>query len=212
MNKIVNFLCNNCNQSLEADVDMIGSVINCPSCNEPITIPCLIEEKPAVIPRVINHIPYGFGISRDEPFGKKINNEMPSTPHRNSSKNVKTGKWITMSVLSAIIVFFFYIAFSNYSPKIYKTLNISVFTSRYAITIQNINSPNDAGKNIDVYINGMPPFSFKANCTLPTVGDKVSINVNEFIKKDGSRFNPFAYAVTEIWVGGAGYDYCKYGN
>ena len=47
---------------------------------------------------------------------------------------------------------------------------------------------------------------------MPRLRDSVRIPLSTFTQKDGTRFNPFATAVTVIWVGGGGYDYRSFEN
>jgi len=89
-----------------------------------------------------------------------------------------------------------------------KVLGVGVATSRTALQITNkANRDAEAGA-MEVYINGTPPFTYRANSTVPAVGESVTIPLNDFVKKSsGERFNPFTQAVTDVWVGGGGYDY-----
>jgi hypothetical protein len=97
-------------------------------------------------------------------------------------------------------------------PKETKTLAVAVENNRNQVILKNVATPEAAGKIIDVYINGMPPFTYKAQCIYPSVGEKVSVNLDDFTEKNGTRFNPRSHAVTEVWVGGAGYDYKAFGK
>jgi hypothetical protein len=92
------------------------------------------------------------------------------------------------------------------------TLNVSVQVSRTALQVTNKGSESAAGQELIVYINGSPPFTYKAVATTPPVGQSVQIPLIDFTKKDGTRFNPFATAVTVIWVGGSGHDYRSFNN
>ncbi len=58
-----------------------------------------------------------------------------------------------------------------------------------------------------VYVNDTPPFTFKVTVAAPAVGAAVNIPLASFAKKDGTRFNPTATKVTQIWVGGGGRDF-----
>jgi hypothetical protein len=89
-----------------------------------------------------------------------------------------------------------------------KTLDAKVAWSSMAVEVTNVSEPT--GTELVVYINGTPPFAYKATSTLPRAGESVQIPLSQFVNRDGDRFNPFAKAVTVAWVGGGGYDYAKY--
>jgi hypothetical protein len=61
-----------------------------------------------------------------------------------------------------------------------------------------------------VYINGTPPFTFKATVDAPEVGKTISIPLSSFVTKSGDRFDPRTKALTEIWIGGSDYDFKKF--
>jgi hypothetical protein len=89
-----------------------------------------------------------------------------------------------------------------------KTIPVSVRWSPLAIEITNVGAP--AGQELVAYINGNPPFTYKAVATMPPIGQSVQIPLRTFTLKDGTRFNPIATAVTVVWVGGGGYDYSSF--
>ncbi len=84
--------------------------------------------------------------------------------------------------------------------------NVSVAVSSTALRITNDGNNDAAGKEIEVYINGTPPFTYRAKVTVPVVTAAVIIPLNQFTKGE-TRFNPFSQAVTDVWIGGGGYDY-----
>lgn len=89
-----------------------------------------------------------------------------------------------------------------------KTLPVTVRWSPLAIEITNAGAP--AGQELVVYVNGNPPFTYKATAAMPPIGQSVQIPLRTFTLKDGTRFNPIATAVTVVWVGGGGYDYSSF--
>ena len=93
------------------------------------------------------------------------------------------------------------------SQSTQKTLNVTVAQGQSALQITNDGSGDAAGGEIIVYINGSPPFTYKATSTVPPLGQHVQIPLRTFTLNDGTRFNPITTAVTVIWVGGGGYDY-----
>lgn len=89
-----------------------------------------------------------------------------------------------------------------------KTLDVRVSWSRTTLAVTNVSAP--AGREMTVYLNGQPPFTYRATTTVPAAGQTVRLALNDFTMKDGTRFNPFGLAVTEAWVGGGSYDYAKF--
>jgi hypothetical protein len=94
----------------------------------------------------------------------------------------------------------------NGSPvPVHRTLSVTVGWSALALRVTNVSAP--AGAEREVYINGQPPFAYKATSQVPAVGESTVISLMEFVDRDGNRFNPVQKAVTEAWVGGGGYDF-----
>jgi hypothetical protein len=77
------------------------------------------------------------------------------------------------------------------------------------IRIKNTGSVDAVGQNMTVYLNGMPPFAYKAEWPVPAVGETALIPLGAFAKGE-SRFDARTQAVSEAWIGGAGYDYVQY--
>ncbi len=90
-----------------------------------------------------------------------------------------------------------------------KTLNASVSWSAVALQVKN-SDPAAVGQELIIYINGTPPFAYRADSRVPAVGESVHLPLSRFVKKNGDRFNPLQKAVTEVWVGGGGYDYVRF--
>ncbi|MDD5520846.1 MAG: hypothetical protein PHI84_08525 [Kiritimatiellae bacterium] len=117
---------------------------------------------------------------------------------------------LVIIILSVAIIYGLYTQETENASKPHKTMMIEVASGNHEITIKNTGSPDIAACAITVYLNGTPPFTYAATFTAPSVGESVSIPLSSFINKDGKRFNPISYAVTEAWVGGSGYDYAKF--
>jgi hypothetical protein len=101
---------------------------------------------------------------------------------------------------------------TNGSSASSKTLNVTVRHGMGAVEITNAGSGEAVGQDLIVYLNGDPPFTYKATATVPLLGQSVRMPLYTFTQKDGTRFNPITTAVTVIWVGGGGYDYRSFGK
>lgn len=113
-------------------------------------------------------------------------------------------------LFGAFVIFIILVAAissSKTEPHVQKTLKFEVRRRDSSIVITNVGSADVSGKNITLYINGMPPFTYKVDWTAPPLGESSEVPLRLFMEKDGTRFNPDAQGVTEIWMGGAGYDY-----
>ena len=88
-----------------------------------------------------------------------------------------------------------------------RRVNVGIEISSMAVRLTNNGSPD--WTQAEVYLNGMPPFTFKATATAPPVGQSITIPLVQFVDRDGNRFNPLTKAVTSVWVGGSGYDYAE---
>ena len=88
-----------------------------------------------------------------------------------------------------------------------RTMNVGVSVGHTFIEIQNDAVPGLAGQLATLYLNATPPNGWKASCILPVPGSPTRMPLSDFITRDGERFNPYARAVTEVWIGGNGYDF-----
>jgi hypothetical protein len=95
-------------------------------------------------------------------------------------------------------------------PSTSKTYNVKLAWSALELQITNPADSAAIGRPLTVYINGTPPFTYRADTTMPAVGESVRIPLNEFVTKGGDRFNPVTQALTVVWIGGGEYDYQSY--
>jgi hypothetical protein len=89
-------------------------------------------------------------------------------------------------------------------PK--RPLPAKVQFNRESVYVTNL-GPENWDEGIHVYINGTPPFTYEAKAGSLGTNETVKIALDEFSKGNGERFDPSRYRVTEMWVGGSGYDY-----
>ena len=65
-------------------------------------------------------------------------------------------------------------------------------------------------ESLTFYLNAPPPNTWSSKIGPIPLNREFYIPLNEFIMKDGRRFDPFAYKVTEVWAGGSGFDYARF--
>ena len=89
------------------------------------------------------------------------------------------------------------------------TVNAKITFDRRSIRIRN----NDSFRwpSLEVFINGNPPFAYRAKIPEIAPGQAMTFDLSEFVKDNGERFQPDKLAVRIIWIGGGDYDYMNYG-
>ena len=95
--------------------------------------------------------------------------------------------------------------------RVLRTLNVIVGWNATVVRVTN-NSPNAVGQPMELYVNGDPPFGFRADTTVPPQGQTVVVPLFQFVNREGDRFNPVNRAVKVLWVGGGAYDFQSYGK
>ena len=109
----INFSCPHCGQSLEADRDMVGTAIDCPTCCKSIAIPTIAANPMSNIRPATTETPLPLvnEATRDVPEGpspkpKRI--ELPTGTFDGSSKpNGWRRVWITIARITAAVARFF---------------------------------------------------------------------------------------------------------
>lgn len=124
-----------------------------------------------------------------------------------AKKKTSALTWIVVGILGAIV---FGAIAGRQDVRPSKTLKIKVSWNAAELAITNAASTDAVGKEMILYVNGAPPFTYRANTQVPAVGETVRVPLNEFVTKGGDRFNPITQAVTIVWVGGGGYDYASF--
>ena len=131
---------------------------------------------------------------------------LPSTQIKTPAQR----RWLAGMIFGGIGLIGIVMAVTVPTPSQSKMFEITVAWSGLALKITNTGSAEAAGSPFTAYINGTPPFTYKAEATMPAVGESVQILLNRFVAKDGARFNPLTHAVTVAWIGGNGYDYQQF--
>jgi hypothetical protein len=90
-----------------------------------------------------------------------------------------------------------------------KTLDPRFIPGKFDITVINHGSPEAAGKEMSIHLNGEPPAGFKGNFTFPAHRENVLVHLDELVNEDGKRFNP-TEPITALWIGGSGYQFTNY--
>jgi hypothetical protein len=94
---------------------------------------------------------------------------------------------------------------------VHRTLDVTVGWNATVVRVTN-NGADGVGQPIEIYVNGEPPFAFRADTTVPPQGLFVAVPLQQFVNRNGDRFNPVTQGVTVAWVGGGGYDFQSYGR
>jgi len=146
---------------------------------------------------------------------KEISSQAKACPHCGAPVERKSGGCGCLSIIGVVAVIVVIIAIlgsgdgsSNSPTEKKKTVAVSVTANQFVLGLRNDGSTD--WTEAVVYINGTPPFTYKATVVAPKVGESITIPLSDFVKDDGERFNPIDKAVTTVWVGGSSYDYESY--
>jgi hypothetical protein len=140
--------------------------------------------------------------------GQSISSKAPSCPF--CGVPIKKSSSLGCLLLAVIIGAVIFVFLARLGERAQSSLNppsVSVRCGDSVIEITNTATAN--WSHMTVYINGHPPFAYKWDGPAPAVGQSKMISLNDF-DKDGERFDPVKYKVTEAWVGGNGYDFSSF--
>ncbi|MEI7535299.1 MAG: hypothetical protein WCK57_13105 [Verrucomicrobiae bacterium] len=90
--------------------------------------------------------------------------------------------------------------------------NANISYDDYNVRIKNVDT-ND-WPELNVYLNPGkwgPMSGYGIRIPSLQIGKGITIPLSQFTKDNGERFNPSAYKVTELWMGGGNFDYEKFG-
>lgn len=149
--------------------------------------------------------------------GKQISSKADACPHCGFKKKGKG--CLVLFVLGILTIIILWSAMDD-MPEMYKdpstakTVDISINSTTTEIQITNLSSSEAVGKFIEIRINDYSARDgFVGDFIMPEVGKSVGVPYGVFVRgRDNAIFNPRTTAVSEIWVGGGGYDYKGYGN
>jgi hypothetical protein len=180
-----------------------------------------------IVPGVVLHLICIATAARDAPAPRKTARDLGTNAGATQKVEVVPRKKSASVALGCLVVLIIFAVFlvvgsslrlrrsneaSQSQSKVAKLLSVEVGWDLARIRIKNTGSPDAAGGTITIYINGSPPFAYKTDWAAPSVGQSIDIPLNVFVNRDGKRFDPRTEAVTEAWIGGAGFDYSKFGK
>ena len=97
----------------------------------------------------------------------------------------------------------------RYKEKTHPTVHAAITLVGSKVFIMNQDT-ND-WPTVTIYVSSDPPFGYHYTVGPVPPSREFSIPLTEFAKDSGERFNPSAYKVTKIWIGGGDYDYMEFG-
>lgn len=118
-------------------------------------------------------------------------------------------------IICAVIFILSIIGDSGSTSAPPRAMSVTMGWDATTLWVRNVGARDIEGRTISIYVNGKPPSrkAYKASCLGPAIGESIEIPLGAFIKdQDGARFDPYACAVIYAWVGGAGYDWSKFGG
>lgn len=142
--------------------------------------------------------------------GQRISTKADACPKCGATRKRTSPVGCLVGIVLLVLIFVGIVGSLDSNTEPSKTMSVEVSWGPKFVQIKNTENADISGKAVAVYVNGMPPFAHKAVCTGPDLGKAVRLPLSSFVKKNGERFNPYTHAVTEVWVGGAGYDFSSY--
>lgn len=118
---------------------------------------------------------------------------------------------VTLSTIAGLLVIGMILQGNSSKPskESLAAPQVHVAASGLALYLTNKGTPDNWTEAV-VYLNDHPPFTYKWSGAAPQNGATITIPLSEFVKEDGERFDGFRRKVTQVWVGGSGYDYVGY--
>lgn len=134
----------------------------------------------------------------------------PSPPSTPAPKKTNPAAMGCLALLAIVLVFVVIGALNNSGPSKAPAKSMGIHVAWNAVALQITNDTVPAGTELIVYLNDTPPSGYKYTGQMPAPGEVTRLPLTQFVRKDGTRFNPLTTAVTVAWVGGGGYDYASY--
>lgn len=186
-----------CGQPIEYMAEQAGYTINCPSCGYGLTLPVL-RQSPPPLPKKPAPKPKSIAFILTVTFGSiflGVITLMVLFPGPPNNPKLPPAR-----------------VFGGRGPQVDRTIRASIQTSTTEIRITNLTSNQWTG--VDIYLNGMPPFSKRYQGVSIEPGNTRTLDLNSFADRNGKRFNPYAEKVVEVWIGGGAehYDYTSFGS
>ena len=200
MNNHFKCQCPHCGLCIEFDGVDAGREAKCPQCQKPVHLPV--------------------------PTAKLIQSEHQTSPPVQPQtiyvkEKPKTGCLTqAIAVLLILLLIGFVVSVLNEShpsdlsapskpASKHKTVNAEIRFTDMKMVIKNIDSED--WPLVSIYVNSDPPFGYHYTVGPVPPGRPFQISLNDFIKDNGERFNPFANKIVKVWIGGGDYDYEAYG-
>ena len=89
-----------------------------------------------------------------------------------------------------------------------KTVTAGIRAGDYSLILENKGAED--WPVLTLYLNGTPPFTYNVSIEPLKPGQTMTIPLSKFSTDGGKRFDPSAFRVTEVWIGGGGFDYARF--
>jgi ribosomal protein L40E len=226
MGTLVTCLCNHCSGHIEfEEAQFDAQTISCPHCgmDTVLYIPSVARRMPGSIrsdavaappPIILSNHNHMLTVCKH--CGAEISKEADACPkcggitRRRSKKFWRFIGGVAIGIIGLLVIGSVLSSIESESRPPSKNIQASLSTmGDDYLMIRNTGSED--WLSVDVYINGMPPFTYRTTIELEA-GKSGKVSLRDFSKKNGERFNPDTHRVVEVWIGGGGYNYQKFGK
>lgn len=190
---------------IEFDTADSGRDCNCPSCGK-------VLKLPPPVGKVIflsNDLP--------PPLPPQIVYVQPPQPQTiYVTEKPKTGcltQFIAAVLIFMLVCFIIGVIATSENNSVPTTQNKPMVSAEISVVGDNLvvsNTGKETWKHVNIYVNSEPPDGY--GCGLGNVKplDSKVIPLTEFVKQDGTRFDPSAKKVLNACIGGEDYTYEKF--
>lgn len=193
---IVKCSCKHCGGHIEFESEHAGTWVDCPHCQ---------VQTPLKLPAPIPIAP-----TWEEAQQQRRRNYPPEILQKKKWLSWQAGLFLLF--LFGALLFVVGSLFTKEAEQTTRTIpkprNLPPVRTMHTDTeLVLVNASSDSLNGIIAYVNGMPPYGYKCEIGFIEAKGIKEVRLIDFTKSNGERFNPMAYKVTEIWIGGGGYDY-----
>jgi len=216
MSNFFEMLCPQCGRSSDFPSEAFGQRTRCPHCRaEVVATPAVSPPNPAIpLDCPADNAPEIPDLAACVKCGLTILKQSKTCPHCGERQQPRNVLVPTLAVVAsaALLAGAAYLAANRYSGAIrpgasHRVMRAAIQFNDQRIFIRNEDSFDWRGA--ELYINGEPPYAFHFTLGDVRSGAGKIISLTDFIA-NGAPFQPAQTRVTNVWVGGPGFDFSSF--